>query len=115
MSTIRTQFDATLEITVGSTKVMRIIVEDPDTGAPLSLIDTDIYNTGNVVIAKPDKTIIATIPIAYVDRPNGAVEFTVTAATTVIANAGNWKGTVQFINFSSLIIDQRVFNFNILA
>jgi len=114
MSLVRTQFDATLEIKVDSTRVMAIIVEDPETGEPLDLSDTDIYNTGNFIILEPDSTIIATIPFIYVDRPNGLIEFEVDATVTTVENAGNWKGDVEFININSLIIDQRTLNFNIL-
>jgi len=115
MSTVREQFDATLEITVGTTKVMQLVIEDPETGEVVDMTDTDVFNTGNFVITKPDKTIIATISIVYVNRVGGIVEFPVDSTVTTLENAGNWIGTVQFINAISLIIDQRVINFNILA
>jgi len=114
MSQVRTQFQAQLEINVGSTKVMKFIVEDPETGEPLSMIDTDLFNTGNAVISKPDKTIIVTTPITYVDRPNGTIEFIIDDTVTTLANAGNWLGKVKFINSSGKTINQEIFNFNIL-
>ena len=115
MSVVREQFDATLEIKVGTTKTMQLIIEDPETGEPLDLSDTDIYNTGDFVIREPDKTVIDTIPFIYVDRPNGLIEFEVKPTTAKIENAGNWAGIVQFINVNSLIVDQKTINFNILS
>ncbi len=115
MSLVRTQFDATLEINVDTTKVMQLVIEDPETGEPLDLSDTDIYDTGTFVIREPDKTIIATVPFLYIDRPNGLIEFAIDDTITTLENAGNWKGIVQFININTLIIDQRKINFNILS
>jgi len=114
MSQIRTQFQSLLEIRVGSTKIMSLIIEDPETGQPLSMTDTDIFNTGKAIITKPDKTEIANVPIVYIDRPNGEIEFTIDDTITISINAGNWLGKVQFINTSGKIIDQNIFNFNIL-
>lgn len=115
MSQVRTQFQAQLEISVGSTKVMQLIVEDPETGEPLDMTDDNLFATGNAVITKPDKTIIVTTPISYVDRPNGVIEFTIDDTVTTIENAGNWLGKVKFINTLGKIINQEKFNFNILA
>ncbi len=117
MSIVREQFDATLEVTVGTDKVMSLIIEDPEIGEPLPLNDTDVYNTATFRITRPDKTLIGTVlPVTYVNRPNGLVEFVVIGTnTTLPENAGNWLGTVQFINVNSKIIDQRKMNFNILA
>lgn len=115
MSLVRTQFDATLEIKVGTTKVMQLIIEDPETGEPLDLSDTDIYSTGDFVIREPDKTIITTVPFLYIDRPNGLIEFAIDDTIATLENAGNWEGIVQFINVNTIIIDQRTINFNILS
>jgi len=114
LSQIRTQFQSKLEIRVGSTKVMNLVIQDPETGKPLSMTDTDVFNTGRAIITKPDKTEIADVPIVYVDRLNGEIEFTIDNTITISTNAGNWLGKVQFINSSSQIIDQNIFNFNIL-
>ena len=115
MSLVREQFDATLEIKVGSLKIMSLTIEDPETGEPLDLSDEDIYNTGIFVIREPDRTIIATTDFDYVDRPNGLIEFTITPTIASSENAGNWEGVVKFVNSTSSIIDQRIFNFNILS
>ena len=115
MSVVRTQFDATLEIMAGTSKQMQLIIEDPETGEPQDLSDTDIYNTGNFQIREPDKTVIADIEFFYDDRPNGVIEFTVLDTVSTLENAGNWEGIVQFINVNSVIIDQRTINFNILS
>lgn len=93
---------------------MSLIVRNPETGDPLLMVDTDVFTTGKVTITKPDKTEIANVPITYVDRPNGEIEFTIDKTITIPANTGNWLGKVQFINAFSDIIDQDVFNFNIL-
>lgn len=115
MSQIRTQFDATLEIKVGTVKVMSLTIEDPETGGVVDLSDTDTYDDGNFRIREPDKTLIADIQFIYLDRPGGVIEFTVNTTVTTIENAGNWEGIVQFININDIIIDQRTINFNILA
>jgi len=115
MSQVRTQFQAQLEINVGSTKVMQLIVEDPETGEPLSMIDENLFATGDAVITKPDGSIIITTPITYVNRPNGTIEFTIDDTVTTTENAGNWLGKVKFINTLDKIINQESFNFNILC
>lgn len=116
MSLVREQFDATLEITVGTTKIMTLIIEDPETGEPVDLSDTDIYSTAKYLITKPDKSLVGPeLTVTFVDRPTGVTEFLVPASTTILENAGNWLGTIQFINVGSLIIDQRKMNFNILS
>jgi len=119
MSTVREQFDATLEVSVGTKKVMSLIIEDPETGEPIDMSDSEIYNTAKFIITRPDKSLVGPVlTVTYVDRPNGLVEFLVetgTDKTTIIENAGNWLGTVQFINITTDIIDQRKMNFNILS
>lgn len=93
---------------------MNLIIQDPETGQPLSMTDTDIFNTGKALITKPDKTKLANVVINYINRAGGEIEFTIDDTVTISANAGNWLGKVQFINSSDEIIDQNIFNFNIL-
>lgn len=113
MSIRRTDYGGTFEMNVGSTKTFTPFIED-ENGNQQSFESTTTYATIEVVIYKPDGTILDTITGAYADRRNGKVSFTVPAATAVIANAGNWIGEVILKNNVPEVIDQRKFNFNIL-
>ena len=114
MSLRRTDYGATLDMFIGSTKDFQIQVEDPETSDAQDLSDTSIYATGNFLILKPDGTQIASVSITYTDRLNGLVSFTIDDTVTTSANAGNWIGKVQFVNEFGDIIDQQAMNFNIL-
>jgi len=114
MSTTRTDFGVILEMLVGSTKVFEFTIIDPATGTAKNLSDTAVFATGEVKIVKPDNTVIVTVVITYTDRPNGVVEFTISSATAINANAGNWIGELELSNNVPLVIEQQFFNFNIL-
>lgn len=115
MSVVRKQYNIVMNIFTGSEKSLTITVEDPVTGEPKNLTDTSKYNSGNVKIIKPDGTVIATLPIVYLVRLEGVVEFLVPDTVTSIENAGNWFGKLQLIDDSSKIVEQQVFNFNIIS
>lgn len=116
----RIDYGTTLEISAGTTKVMELQVENPVTSDPADLTDTNIYNTGKVIILKSDGTEIGTANMTYEDRANGIISFTPDDdesggnGITVETNAGNWIGKAIFINILGITIDQRRFNFNIL-
>jgi len=115
MSTTRESFQFTFEIFVGSEKTFLVTITDPDTNEAIDLSNTNTYNSGNFRIIKPDETVITTITIAFADRLNGVVSFTVPDTVTITSNAGNWIGNVQLLDSSSTIIEQQVFGFNILV
>ncbi len=114
MSTTRIDYGVTFEISAGTTKIFQFTVIDPETGQPKDLSNTTTYDTGQVKIYKPDNTVIATLAVTYTDRPNGEVQFTVTATEATNANAGNWIGDLELSNDTPLIVEQQFFNFNIL-
>ncbi len=114
MSTTRIDYGTTLEIFAGTTKTFTLIVNDPVTGLPKDLSDTAVFDSGNVKIFKPDGTVIVTLTVTYSDRPNGEIQFTVTSATATNANAGNWIGNMELLNNGAVIVEQQLFNFNIL-
>ena len=113
MSVRRTDYGATFEMNVGSTKTFVPQLKD-DCDNQESYEDATTYASVDVVIYKPDGTVITTISGSYSDRRNGKISFTVPAATATLANAGNWIGEVVLKNSSAETIDQRKFNFNIL-
>lgn len=114
MSTRRIDYGLTLEIFAGTTKDFELIIEDPDTGDPKDLSDTSTYNDGSVKIVKPDGTVITTVSISFLDRAAGIVGFTITDEYATNTNAGNWIGNLELINNVPKIVDQQLFNFNIL-
>lgn len=114
MSTRRIDYGTTLEIFAGTTKDFELIVENPETSQAKDLSDTDVYATGNVKIQKPDGTIIGTVSITYTTRGLGLIGFSITDSIATNTNAGNWIGNAEFINSDGDIIDQQLFNFNIL-
>ncbi len=114
MSTRRTEYETNLDMYVGTTKIFTLVVKDPVTALPKDLTNTAVYNSGNVKIYKPDGTIIVTVTVTYSDRANGEIEFTIVAATAVLANAGNWIGNMELINDAAVIVEQQNFGFNIL-
>lgn len=114
MSTTRIDYGVTFEISAGTTKIFQLTVIDPETGNAKDLSNTSTYDTGEVKIYKPDNTIIGTLAITYIDRPNGKVQWTVTPTEASNTNAGNWIGDLELSNDTPLIIEQQFFNFNIL-
>jgi len=114
MSTVRTSYPLLFEIFVGSEKTFLTTITDPDTSEAVDLSNTSTFATGNFKIVKPDDTIITTISISYTSRASGVISFTVPNTVTTILNAGNWIGNVQLLDSTSKIIEQQIFNFNIL-
>lgn len=116
MSINREDFGELYEVESGTTKVLESVIIDPDTGGVKDLSDTNVYATGIVQILKPDGTQIGEdmIVIFQAPRTAGIVTFTVTNTHSAVANAGNWTGKIIFKNISTIIIDQKKFNLNIL-
>jgi len=113
MSLRRTDYGGTFEMNVGSTKTFTPFIED-ENGNQQSFESVVTYATVDVVIYKPDGTVISTIVGSYADRRNGKISFTVPANVATLENAGNWIGEVILKNNIPEVIDQRKFNFNIL-
>jgi len=113
MSLRRRDHGLTFDVFVNSTKTFQLIIENPD-GTVRDLSNTTTFADGRVKIVKPDTTVIATYAISYIDRLNGIVEFISLAADNTVANSGNWTGDLELDNDTAQVIDQQVFNFNII-
>jgi hypothetical protein len=80
----------------------------------LCLSNTITYSTGVWKVWKPDGTLIINGAITYSDRANGKVTYALSAADTVVANAGNWEGEVELLNSAGVMSEQtKSFNFTI--
>lgn len=113
MSISRADFGVTFEMFVDSEKTFQLTVKDAN-GALEDITSTTTYATGRFKIVKPDLTLVADVPIVYSDRPASEIEFTITTAISILANAGNWIGEVEFVNITPVKIDEQRINFNIL-
>lgn len=116
MSIRRQDIQPLFTVFVGTEKQLTLTVIDPDTNLAKDLVDANVYATGIAKIFKSDGTAIgANMPISYDTRVDGIVSFIVLANDhTLLANAGNWWGEVEFINTSAKIIDQQRFGIDII-
>lgn len=114
MSMRREQIDPLFTVFVGTQKNLELTVLDPDTNLPKDLVDANVYATGIAKIFKPDGTQVgANMSVTFEDRANGVISFIVLDTHTVIGNAGNWYGEVEFSNITPKIIDQQQFAIDI--
>ena len=97
----------------GSRATLELTIQD-SSGTAKSLANTVTYSTGVWKVWKPDGTIIINGAITYSDRDNGKVTYALSAADTVVANAGNWEGEVELLNSAGVMSEQtKSFNFTI--
>ena len=115
MSTRRQDFGITFTVNVGTTKSLQLTILDPDTGLAKDLSSTSLYASSTVKIYKPDGTQIgSTMNANFSDRSNGIMLFTVAGTNqSLLANAGNWIGEIQFVNNAGATIDQQQFGIDI--
>lgn len=117
MSLRREDHNETFEIYVNGTLTFEINMKNAN-GDTLSLSNAALYSTGVVQIIRPDGTQIGDdMTISILDRPNGRIEFIVPTTITTPENAGNWSARLVLYNNEETpqIIEQQLFNFNILA
>jgi len=106
--------DVIFNIKVGDRRVLLLNLKDSSAAAK-DLSNTTTYATCTWKVWKPDGTLIINASGSFTNRSSGQVSYSLTAADTVIANAGNWEGEVEFFNSSSVLSDiSETFNFNIL-
>lgn len=99
---------------VGSRRTVSLTLTD-DVGTVIDLSSTTTYNSGKWKVWKPDGTLIIDGVLTFVDRSNGLVSYDLTAANTVLANAGVWEGEVEILNNSSVMkVQSSTFTFTIL-
>lgn len=83
-------------------------------GVAKNLSDTSTYATAKWKVWQPDGTIIINGTASYSNRTTGEITYLLSAADTVIANAGIWEGEVELLNSSSIMSEQsETFNFTI--
>ena len=98
---------------VGSRRTVSLTLTD-DVGTVIDLSSTTTYNSGKWKVWKPDGTLIIDGVLTFVDRSNGLVSYDLTAANTVLANAGVWEGEVEILNDDPAVeIQSNTFTFTI--
>lgn len=108
MSIVRSDFNTIITIFKNSVKTIEFTVKD-ENGEVVDMTSTIIYSSGTVTIAKPDNTVIGTVPITFSDRPNGLVTFRTN--TNINYLPGGWKGHMDILNDDDTIVEQQDFNF----
>ena len=113
MSQNLTPRDVEYRIKSGSRATLELTVQD-SSGTAKNLSNTVTYSTGVWKVWKPDGTLIINGAIIFSDRTNGVISYALSAADTVIANAGNWSGEVELLNSAGVMSEQtKSFNFTI--
>tara|TARA_R110000824_G_scaffold396912_1_gene599073 strand:+ start:1884 stop:2231 length:348 start_codon:yes stop_codon:yes gene_type:complete len=98
-------------IKVGARSSVVINITDA-LGVAKDLSDTSTYATANWKVWQPDGTILINGAATYSNRTLGKISYLLSAADTVIANAGVWEGEVELLNSSGIMTEQSVtFNF----
>ena len=83
-------------------------------GVAKNLSDTSTYATAKWKVWQPDGTILINGTATYSNRTTGEISYLLSAADTVIANAGIWEGEVELWNSSDILTEQsETFNFTI--
>ena len=99
---------------VGSRRSLTLTLTD-DTGTVIDMSSTTSYNSGKWKVWKPDGTLLIDGTLTFVTRSAGLVSYALTAANTVIANAGVWEGEVEILDDSSVMtIQSTTFTFTLL-
>ena len=94
---------------------MTSIIIDPSTSKATDMTNAAIYNTAYVDICQADGTIISSaIPALFTVRTAGASQINWTAGPYVNTQAGNWMGFLKILNSAGQIVDQQVFNLQII-
>ena len=113
MSQNLTPRDVEYRVKSGSRATLELTVQD-SSGTAKNLSNTVTYSTGVWKVWKPDGTLIINGAIIFSDRTNGVISYALSAADTVIANAGNWSGEVELLNSAGVMSEQtKSFNFTI--
>ena len=92
-------------VKAGSRATLQLTIND-STGSAKSLTDGVTYASGKWKVWKPDGTLLIDGAITFDNRAGGIVSYSLTAANTAIANAGNWAGEVELYNSDSVLVEQ---------
>ena len=92
-------------IKAGSRATLQLTVAD-SSGTGKDLSNTTTYATGKWKVWKPGGTLVIDGVISFTTRASGIVQYTLSAADTVIANAGIWAGEVELKDSNGNISEQ---------
>ncbi len=99
---------------VGSRRTLTLTLTD-DTGTVIDMSSATSYNSGKWKVWKPDGTLLIDGTLSFVTRSAGLVSYALTAANTVIANAGVWEGEVEILDDSAVMtVQSSTFTFTLL-
>ncbi len=99
---------------MGSRRTLTLTLTD-DTGTVIDMSSATSYNSGKWKVWKPDGTLIIDGTLTFVTRSAGLVSYALTAANTVIANAGVWEGEVEILDDSAVMtVQSSTFTFTLL-
>jgi hypothetical protein len=92
-------------VKAGSRATLQLTVAD-STGTGKDLSNATTYATGKWKVWKPDGTLLIDGVLSFTTRASGIVQYALSAADTVIANAGIWAGEVELKDSSGNISEQ---------
>jgi hypothetical protein len=92
-------------VKAGSRAILQLTVAD-SSGTGKDLSNTTTYATGKWKVWKPSGTLLIDGNISFTTRSTGIVQYALTVADTVIANAGIWAGEVELKDASGNISEQ---------
>lgn len=90
------------EVYVGSRDKLQLTIKDENNNV-VDLSNLTTFGSGKWVVIKTDHTRIIDGAIAFEDRANGVVSYTLSATDAVVANVGNWEGWVELFDTGSLM------------
>ena len=93
------------KVKAGSRATLQLIVAD-SSGTGKDLSNTTTFATGKWKVWKPGGTLVINGDLVFTTRASGLVSYVLTAADTVIGNAGRWEGEVELKDTNGDISEQ---------
>ena len=93
------------KVKAGSRATLQLIVAD-SSGTGKDLSNTTTFATGKWKVWKPGGTLVINGDLVFTTRASGLVSYVLTAADTVIGNAGRWEGEVELKDSNGDISEQ---------
>tara|TARA_Y100001949_G_scaffold173751_1_gene179889 strand:- start:614 stop:967 length:354 start_codon:yes stop_codon:yes gene_type:complete len=93
------------KVKAGSRATLQLIVAD-SSGTGKDLSNTTTFATGKWKVWKPGGTLVINGDLVFTTRSSGLVSYVLTAADTVIGNAGRWEGEVELKDTNGDISEQ---------
>ena len=96
---------------VGSRSTFELTIKNND-GTVKDLSNNTQYATGKWKVWQPNGTLLINGNIAYSDRPNGLITYTLGSTDTTSDKVGVWEGEVELKDTDGVISEQtQSFNF----